>query len=58
MKEKPQKQFFFIGPATKRGGGDKDRAIRKKELFMQLEKNEFLKKNMATKLEGRGDRGW
>ena len=34
---KPQKKFFFFGPATKRGGG-KGLGNKKSELFLELKK--------------------
>ena len=40
---KPQKSYFFKGPATKMGGG-KGLATKKKELFWNLEKKHFLQK--------------
>ena len=47
MLKRPQKTAFFSGPATKRGGGGKGLATKKKELFLKLEKKP--PKNVATK---------
>ena len=49
---KAAKDFFFIGPATKRGEG-KVLATKKKELLFKVLKN-IPPKNVATKLEGGG----
>ena len=47
---KPQKKYFFSGPATKKRGrgGGKGLAIKKKNFFSKLQKKNFPKKIVAT----------
>ena len=45
---KPEKIFFSRGPATKRGGGAKGLATKKKELLKKIPKK-YSQKTVATK---------
>ena len=47
---KPEKKFFFVTRSLRRGGGVKDLAIKKKELFLKL-LNKISPQNVATKFE-------
>ena len=57
---KRYKALFFSRPATKRDGGDKGMATKKRKKHLKLvkriaKKSPPPKKNVATKLEGGGE---
>ena len=52
---KPQKSYFFSGPATKRGGGGKGQATKKKIFFWRSTKKILPK---MWPLSSRGVGGW